>query len=171
MSKICKLGHVTSLSQKPYFVKGEHFCYFLKLRCSFHDFKASRYIFPVLGKVKIVKKKLLKRHLLLLGDWVLVEETVNFQNQWNISQLPSIVPLLWSLGRALYQFSWNRLFAKCSHFGLKIFLGFLAVSSHVTQFVYVWQIKNNNFKRRICLPRVYVVMNKVSEGTPPLNIF
>ena len=66
------------LKKKIYFVKWEHFSYFLKLWCSFHDFKASRYIFSALGKNKIVKKKLLKRQSLLSGDWVLV---VNFQNQ------------------------------------------------------------------------------------------
>ena len=69
------------LKPKTFFVKWEHFSYFLKLWCSFHDFKASRYIFSALGKNKIVYKKLLKRQSLLLRDWVLVEETVYFQNQ------------------------------------------------------------------------------------------
>ena len=71
MSKLCKLGHVTSWSQTFYYVKWEHFSYFIKLWCSFHDFKATWYIFSPLGKVKIVKKKLLERQSLLWGDWVL----------------------------------------------------------------------------------------------------
>ena len=67
--------------QKIVFVKWEHFSYFLKLWCSFHDFKARRKIFSALGKGKIVEKKHFIRQLLLSGDWELVEKTVYFQNQ------------------------------------------------------------------------------------------
>jgi len=60
-------------------------------------------LFWHLEKFRYLKRKFLKGKSLSSGDWVLVEETVYFQNQSKNQQLPSIVPLLLSLGLVLYQ--------------------------------------------------------------------
>ena len=73
-----------SKPKKTLFVKWELLSYFLKLWLYFHYFKIIRYIVSTLGKVNILEKKLLKKQSILMGDWVLVEKTVYFQNQLNI---------------------------------------------------------------------------------------